>query len=29
MARRDGYGVYFIFKSMELGTTYRISPPRS
>jgi len=28
MARRDAYGVYFIFKSMELGTTYRISLPK-
>ena len=24
MARRDAYGVYFIFKSMEQGPTYRI-----
>ena len=27
MARRDAYGVYFIFKSMEQGPTYRISLP--
>ena len=28
MARRDAYGVYFIFKSMEQGPTYRISLPK-
>ena len=28
MARRDAYGVYFIFKSMEQGPTFRISLPR-
>src|SRR5882672_3517387 len=28
MARRDGYGVYFIFKSMEQGSTFRISLPK-
>ncbi len=28
MARRDAYGVYFIFKSMEQGPTFRISPPK-
>ncbi len=28
MARRDGYGVYFIFKSMEQGPTYRVSLPK-
>ena len=25
MARRDAYGVYFIFRSMEQGPTYRVS----
>ena len=25
MARRDAYGVYFIFNSMEQGPTYRVS----
>src|SRR5438132_1358112 len=28
MARDDAYGVYFIFKSMELGRTFRISVPK-
>ena len=28
MARRDTYGVYFIFKSMEQGPTYRVSLPK-
>src|SRR5271166_1641723 len=28
MARRDAYGVYFIFKSMEQGPTYRVSLPK-
>ena len=28
MARRDAYGVYFIFKSMEQGPTFRISLPK-
>src|SRR6266571_3305388 len=28
IARRDGYGVYFIFKSMEQGPTFRISLPK-
>ena len=28
MARRNAYGVYFIFKSMEQGPTYRVSLPK-
>ena len=28
MARGDAYGVYFIFKSMEQGSTFRISLPK-
>ena len=28
MARRDAYGVYFIFRSMEQGPTYRVSLPK-
>jgi hypothetical protein len=28
LVRNDTYGVYFIFKSMELGRTFRISVPR-
>jgi hypothetical protein len=28
MGRRGAYGVYFIFKSMELGRTFRITVPR-
>ena len=28
MARRDTYGVYFIFKSLEQGPTYRVSLPK-
>ena len=28
MARRDAYGVYFLFKSMEQGPTYRVSLPK-
>ena len=28
MARDDAYGVYFIFKSMEQGPTFRISVPK-
>jgi len=28
MVRRDAYGVYFIFKSMEQGPTFRISLPK-
>jgi len=28
MARRDAYGVYFIFKSMEQGATFRVSVPK-
>jgi hypothetical protein len=28
MARREAYGVYFIFKSMEQGTTFRVTVPK-
>ncbi len=28
MEKRSGYGVYFIFKSMEQGRTFRISVPK-
>ena len=28
MEKRGGYGVYFIFKSMEQGRTFRISMPK-
>jgi hypothetical protein len=28
MVRRNAYGVYFIFKSMELGPSFRISVPK-
>jgi hypothetical protein len=28
MARRDAYRVYFIFKSMEQGTTFRVTVPK-
>src|ERR1700745_3529678 len=28
MGRRDAYGVYFIFKSMEQGPSFRITPPK-
>jgi hypothetical protein len=28
MAKRDAYGIYFIFKSMEQGPTFRISMPK-
>jgi hypothetical protein len=28
MTRRDAYGVYFIFKSLEQGPTYRVSLPK-
>src|SRR5271169_6693847 len=28
MAKRNAYGVYFIFKSMEQGPTFRISLPK-
>ena len=28
MVKRNGYGVYFIFKSMEQGPTFRITVPR-
>jgi hypothetical protein len=28
MARADAYGVYFIFKSMEQGPTFRVSVPK-
>jgi hypothetical protein len=28
MEKNDAYGVYFIFKSMELGRTFRISMPK-
>ena len=28
MARRDAYGAYFIFKSMEQGPTFRVSLPK-
>src|SRR5713226_5667645 len=28
MARDDAYGVYFIFKSMEQGPSFRISVPK-
>jgi hypothetical protein len=28
MARTDRYGVYFIFKSMEQGSTFRVSMPK-
>jgi hypothetical protein len=28
MVRRDAYGVYFIFKSMEQGPTFRITVPK-
>ena len=27
MARRNAYGVYFIFKSMEQGATFRVTVP--
>ena len=28
MARQDAYGVYFIFKSMEQGATFRVTVPK-
>jgi hypothetical protein len=28
MLRKDAYGVYFIFKSMEVGPTFRITVPK-
>ena len=28
MARQDAYGVYFIFKSMEQGASFRVSAPK-
>jgi hypothetical protein len=28
MAKNNAYGVYFIFKSMEQGPTFRISMPK-
>ncbi len=28
MEKRGAYGVYFIFKSMEQGRTFRISVPK-
>jgi len=28
MVKKDAYGVYFIFKSMEVGPTFRISVPK-
>ena len=28
MERRNAYGVYFIFKSMEVGSTFRIIVPK-
>ena len=28
MAKRDAYGVYFIFKSMEPGATFRVTVPK-
>ena len=28
MVRKDAYGVYFIFKSMEVGPTFRITVPK-
>ena len=28
MARQDAYGVYFIFKSMEQGATFRVTAPK-
>ena len=28
MARQDAYGVYFIFKSMEQGASFRVSVPK-
>jgi hypothetical protein len=28
MARTDTYGVYFIFKSMEQGPSFRVSVPK-
>ena len=28
MARQDANGVYFIFKSMEQGATFRVSVPK-
>jgi hypothetical protein len=28
MARDDAYGVYFIFKSMEQGPSFRVSVPK-
>src|SRR5215813_10261135 len=28
MGRNNGYGVYFIFKSMEVGSTFRIAVPK-
>jgi hypothetical protein len=28
MGKQDSYGVYFIFKSMEQGATFRITVPK-
>jgi hypothetical protein len=28
MRKKDSYGVYFIFKSMEQGATFRLSVPK-
>ena len=28
MAKQDAYGVYFIFKSMEQGQSFRVSVPK-
>jgi hypothetical protein len=28
MARQDAYGVYFIFKSMEQGASFRVTVPK-
>jgi hypothetical protein len=28
MTKRNAYGVYFIFKSMEQGPTFRVSVPK-
>jgi hypothetical protein len=28
MVRKDVYGVYFIFKSMEQGPTFRVTVPK-
>jgi len=28
MTKKDAYGVYFIFKSMEQGATFRVTVPK-